>query len=109
MGKLFVGTTYVLDDEPCFGLFELNFEHRRHRIFQVIRGDNIAEYREDMGAAGEFKGIAQQRIMGGVVDGNKIYIEHTVGELRDIANAMRIRRLPFSKRELARANKIKEA
>ena len=102
-----IGTNYILDDEPCFGLREENFQSptgwRRYRIYLVVRNDKLAKYQEDMGAAKDFK-HDQIRIPGGVIDGKKIYIEHTVNELRAIADQMKL--TSFDKKELVGLDKI---
>ena len=103
-----IGTNYILPDEPCFTLSELDEMTptglRRVRNYFVIRGDKIAKYREDMGDAKDFK-TDQRRILGGVKIGEKIYIEHTVNELREIADQMKL--TSFDKRELVGLDKIK--
>ena len=72
----------------------------------VMRGDKPAEMRKDLGAAKSFK-ADQFRIPGGAMDETtgKFYIEHTVGELMDIADYLRTNP-SFDKRELAGVNKI---
>ena len=84
-------TFWVGDNEPCYGVVELNLPApgfraaRRYRIFLVIRADRLHEYREDLGLARSV--IADQlRIPGGVETPNgKFLILHTVGELRGLA------------------------
>jgi len=94
------GTHFVLDDELAVGLFELNFKspdqqsRRRYEIILVKRGDEIAEYRRDMGLAKKYKS-AQLRIPSLMV--------HTVGELRDIANHARMYP-PYDIREITKTN-----
>ena len=112
MTKLLYGTQYVLLDEPCLGLYEMNLQapdssgFRRYQIIYVMRGDKPAEMRKDMGKAKSFT-ANQFRIPGGAKDEvtGRYYIEHTVGELIDIANHMR-GNPPFDKRELAGVNQI---
>lgn len=101
-----------MDDEPCLGLFEMNLQSgyngwRRYQIVYVMRGDKPAEFKKDMGAAKSFK-AHQFRIPGGAKDEitGRFYIEHTVGELRDIADDMRSNPT-FDLRELVRLDKIK--
>ena len=106
--KLVLGATDISDDDPCLGLYELNFKspdqrsRHRYQIIMVIRnGDKPAEYRIDLGLASKFKGVDQFRIPGGVIDETgQIFIEETVGRLKDIANKMRQRPL-FDKMDLA--------
>lgn len=78
----------------------------RYQIIYVMRGDEPAEYRRDMGLAKAIK-ADQLRILGGAKDNGRFYIEHTVGELRHIADQRRGDSL-FDKRELAQVNNIKE-
>ena len=91
-----VGTTVISMDEPCFNLVELNLPapnsrgHRRYQVLTVVRGDKLAEFRIDMGLAKDFKAEPLQ-VLGGVTANGKIYIEHTVGELLDIASWLRDR------------------
>jgi len=103
-----IATNYILDNEPCFNLSELNLQSplglRRFRIYMVVRNDKLAKYQEDMGDAKDFK-HDQIRIPGGVIDGEKIYIEHTVNELREIADQLKL--TSFDKRELVGLDKIK--
>lgn len=107
--KLVIGATDIKPDEPCLGLYEMNFKtpnqkaRHRYQIIIVIRdGDKPAEYRIDLGNVKKFKGVDQIRIPGGIVDEitGKIYIEETVGRLQDIAN--KVRGVPaFDKMDLA--------
>ncbi len=110
-----LGTTYVLKDEPCYGLFELNFQSpgnrgfHRYQITQVIRGDRIAEFRKDLGKAKKFKGVDQFRIPGGVkLSTGRIQIVHKVGELLDIAEHLRNGKTLVDKLDLIGVNKIRE-
>ncbi len=90
------GTHWITEDEPCLGLYESNLQSpdsrgfHRYQIIYVMRGDKPAEYKKDMGLTKDIK-ANQLRILGGAKDDvtGKFYIEHTVGELRDIANGMR--------------------
>jgi len=111
MARILYGTQYVLLDEPCLGLYEMNLQSpgsrgfRRYQIVHVMRGDKPVEVRKDMGSAKSFK-ADQFRIPGGAMDGSgKFWIEHTVGELVDIADYLRTNP-SFDKRELARVNRI---
>ena len=102
-----LGTNYVLNDEPCLNLAEVNLitpnykEWHRYEIIILVRyDDQLYEYRRDMGCASEFK-ADEIRIMGGVIDGGKVYQEETVGTLRDIAFWLR-EHPSFDKHELAK-------
>jgi len=112
--KLLYGTTWIVEDEPCMGLYEINEQSpnsrgfHRYQIIYVMRGDKPAQYRKDMGLAKNFK-ANQLRVPGGARDDitGKFHIEHTVGELRTIADQRRGISL-FDKRELFQINNIKE-
>lgn len=89
-------TIAVSDDEPCLELREVvrmapgNKGWRRAQIITVVLNDRPAEYAQDLGPRWRFN--AQEfRIPGGVVDERtkRIEIEHTVGELREIAQKLR--------------------
>lgn len=112
MAKLWLGTDWISDDEPCLGLYEMHLQSpgnrgwHRYQIIMVIREDKPAECRIDMGEVKKFKGIAPLRIPGGFVEDGKIYIEETVGRLRLIADQER--GSGFDKREIAQVNRIRE-
>ena len=108
---MILGTTYVRKDEPCLGLYELNFRKHRHQIIVVMRGDRgdqPAEYRKDLGNVNRFKGVDQFRIPGGTVVNNRYQIAHTAGQLIDIANQLRAQKTLFDKKEILKVNKFKE-
>ena len=96
MAKLIYGTCFVEESEPCLGLFEMNLQSpgnrgwHRYQILYVMRGDSPSEFRKDMGLARKFK-ANQFRIPGGAWDEitDRYYVEHTVGELVEMANDMR--------------------
>jgi len=113
MSKLLYGTHAINEDEPCLGLYEMNLQSpgsrgfHRYQIILVMRGDGPVEFRKDLGLSKKFK-HDQVRIPGGAKDdiSGRFYIEHTVGELRDIAD--HIRSYPsFDKVELAQVNRIR--
>ncbi len=114
---LTLGTDWVRFDEPCMGLFELNFQspgnkgfHRYQIILPVREEGRIYEYRKDMGPAKRFKGVDQLRVPGGVrLPNGKLMVAHKVGELIDIADQLRDKKSLFDKRELAKTNNIREA
>ena len=115
MARIRYGTTYIMEDEPCIGLSEMNLQSpnnrgwRRYQIIFVMRGDKPAEFRKDMGLAKKFKGVHPIRILGGVMDEvtGRYYVEHNVGELRDMADDMRANP-PFDLRELAQVDRIRQ-
>jgi len=115
MDKVLYGTHYVMGDEPCLLLTEQNFVApdykgwRRYQVVFVMRNGEPAEYRADMGPAEMFDSD-QFRIPGGAIDSGtgRVYIEHTVNELRDIADWLR-GRPPFDKWELAKMEKPERA
>ena len=57
MSKLVSAAIEVHLDEPAFNLVEVNLQApdnsgwRRYQIISVVRGERLAEYREDLGAA----------------------------------------------------------
>ena len=102
-------TMVVSNDEPCLGLYELDFQSpnskgfHRYQIIQVMRNDKKSEAWFDLGLSKLFK-HDPIRIPGGAQDDNgRFWIEHTVGELRDIADYIRDRP-SFDKVELVCAN-----
>jgi len=93
--ELMVPATVVFADEPAYGLSEVNLlsplsdaimgggqTMRRYQIIYVNRNDQLAEYREDLGLASDFKSM-QFRIPS--------FWEHTVGELKEMAETLRLR------------------
>jgi len=87
--------TVVHADELAYGLSEVNLlsplsdtiagvgqTMRRYQIIYVNRNDRLAEYREDLGLASDFDAI-QFRIPS--------FWEHTVGELKEMAELLRLR------------------
>lgn len=96
MAKLRYGTHYISEDEPCLGLFEMNLQSpgnrgwHRYQLIYVMRGDFPSEFRRDMGLAKKLKDV-QIRIPGGAWDEftGRYYVEHTVGELVEMARDMR--------------------
>jgi hypothetical protein len=106
MSKIELATIVVSDDEPCVGLYELDYQSpgsrgfHRYQILLVIRDDRQAEAWIDLGLTSNFK-ADQIRIPGGIRNDitGRFDIVHTVGELRDIADTIR-GNPPFCKREL---------
>jgi hypothetical protein len=108
MFNLVLGTSAVNTNEPCFSYSEINSHNKRYQVIKVIRDDKITEFRHCMGLLKDQITKDEFRILGGVKTPNgKIYIEHSVGELIDMANQLRMKR-PFDKRELVGTNKIRE-
>ena len=86
----------VIPDEPCLRLSEVyqldenNSKLRRYQVTYVIRYDKPAKHMLDMGPYESFT-TSEFHLPGAVKDertGN-VTIVHTVGELQDIANALR--------------------
>jgi len=106
MANILYGTTWISEDEPCIGLFEMHLQapnnsgFHRYQVIYVMRNGKPAEYREDMGLASKFKGVDQLRIPGGAKDEDTgvFHIEETVGRLREIAHYLRTHP-PFDKRD----------
>ena len=95
MEELTFPATVVYADELAYGLSEVNLlsplsdaivgvgqTMRRYQIIYVNRNDRLAEYREDLGLASDFDAI-QFRIPS--------FWEHTVGELKEMAETLRLR------------------
>ena len=80
-------TLAVHGNEKAYGLQEAHLQSpgsrgfHRYRIIMVNRGGVIAEYREDMGLAKNFKGIRQFNVPS--------LWEHSVDELLGIADVLR--------------------
>ena len=78
----------IFGNEKAVALYEMHEQSpgskgfHRYQIIHVIRGDTICEWRKDMGWADDYKGISQLRIPS--------IMEHTVDELKAIANEMRV-------------------
>jgi|TARA_R100000315_G_C5233548_1_gene144625 hypothetical protein len=97
MSKLIGAAIEVHLDEPAFNLVEVNLQSpdstgwRRYQIISVVRGERLAEYREDLGPAKSFAADAF-RIPGGVWDAatRRVEVLHSVGELREIAEVIRL-------------------
>lgn len=93
-----IGTDYVLPDEYAINLAEVNLvaprennkgtDWHRFEIILLYRNGHLYEHRCNMGLSKNFK-ADQLRVMGGVVDGKKVYQEETVGSLRKHAQDMR--------------------
>lgn len=79
-------TLYVLDDEPAWNLREQNlvrpptYQWHRWQILTVIRADRLSEYWTDLGPSENFPAPQIE------IPGLK---EHTVAELRDMAERWR--------------------
>jgi len=105
-------TSYVLDNEPCFLLTEMDAPKKgkphRFRYTYVMRSDRIAKHTEDLGLSKNFK-HDQFRIPGGAMDPitKRIWIEHSVAELLAIADQLRNSK-GFNKEALV-GTKIREA
>ena len=97
MSKLISAAIEVHLDEPAFNLSEVNLQApdnsgwRRYQIIYVVRGERMAEYREDLGPKDDFSADSF-RIPGGVWDANtkRMEVLHSVGELREIAEYVRL-------------------
>ena len=95
---MILGTTYVLPDEPAINLAEVNLMAPtgvesdtalyRFQILIIMRDGDPTEYRERLGLACDFK-ANQFRIMGGMLDGDELFVEETVGTLKEMADQMR--------------------
>lgn len=96
MSKLLLGTTWVSLDEPGYSLKEIvqrtpdSKALHRYQCIRVLRGDQVAEFRRDLGPASGFS-AGEFVIPGGVTDehSGRIYVEHKVAELVEIADLLR--------------------
>lgn len=92
---MIAGTDFVLEDEPCFALFERNIMPpdsrgvRRYEILHIIRNWMPYEYRRDMGLESAWQGIQEFRILGGILEGNILEAYETVGSMREMAQKIR--------------------
>ena len=77
----------IFGGEKAISLFEIHEQSpgskgfHRYQIIRVPRNGVICEWRKDMGLAKNFRGINQLRIPS--------FMEHTVDELKAIANQLR--------------------
>ena len=78
----------IFGNEKAIALFEMHLQapdysgFRRYQIIRVPRNGVECEWRKDMGSVENFRGISQLRIPS--------YMEHTVDELKAIANELRV-------------------
>ena len=95
MNNLVLGTDSVRMDEPCLMLAEYDKNKERYQLIRVMRFDKPVEFTKKLGETKKFKG-SSFNIPGGARDENtgRFYIEHTVGELIDMANYLRDKPLP---------------
>ena len=86
-GKIIPAVDKIFGDEKALYLYEMHLQSpgsrgfHRYQIIHVPRDGVVCEWRKDMGSADNFKGISQLRIPS--------YMEHTVDELKAIANELR--------------------
>ncbi len=82
-------TVYVSGDEPCYLIAEINMPVpvsgeglHRFRFIYVSRGDELAEYREDLGRATAHPNntFLETQVRTGGVEAGKGWSEHTVAE-----------------------------
>jgi hypothetical protein len=84
-------------DEPAFDLRELNFQApdgsgwRRYQTIRVVRADRLATFKVDLGPKGSFN-VQEFNIPAWHEDPvtGRVEIFHTVGQLREIADTMRL-------------------
>jgi hypothetical protein len=96
MSKLIVGTQAINMDEPCLELREENRLGQRHQVIITIRNGKPVELDKMLGPEKGF-GAEQFRIPGGGKDETtgRYWVEHTVGELVDMAEYLRDNPFPF--------------
>jgi hypothetical protein len=95
MSSIIIGTDRVKMDEPCLMLAEYDKAKERYQLIRVMRNDTSVEFTRKLGKSKNFVG-SQFNIPGGCKDEvtGRWFIEHTVGELIDMANYLRERPLP---------------
>lgn len=77
----------IYGNEKAISLFEMHLQSpgnkgiHRYQIIRVSRNGIMCEWRKDMGLAKNYRGINQLRIPS--------FMEHTVDELKGIANQIR--------------------
>ena len=78
----------IFGDEKAIYLSETHLQSpgsrgfHRYQIIHVPRNGVVCEWRKDMGLADNYKGVSELRIPS--------YMEHTVDELKAIANELRV-------------------
>ena len=87
MNKILPAVDKVFGNEKAIYLSEVHLQSpdskgfRRYQIIHVPRNGVICEWRKDLGPVENFQGISELRIPS--------YMEHTVDELKEIANELR--------------------
>lgn len=116
--NLITGTTYLRPDEPAINLAEVNLvapkndgtddtDWYRFQIIHVWRDGELTEFRDRMGLARDFT-ASQLRVMGGCEIDGKLYIEETVGSLKEYATDMRSEP-PLTMRDFTELEKAQES
>jgi hypothetical protein len=78
----------IFGGEKAIALYEMHLQSpgchgfHRYQIIHVPRNGIVCEWRKDMGSADNYMGISQLRIPS--------MMEHTVDELKEIANELRV-------------------
>lgn len=94
--KLDLATNLIHDNEPCFGLAEINRMTtisgggaHRFQIVEVIRNDKVVIFEEDMGPSSDYK--TEEFVFPGHVTlgGGRYEVIENVGRLRGEANNFR--------------------
>ncbi len=84
---IIAATLTIQPNEKAYSMQEVNLQSpgshgfHRYRIFIVNRDGRLAEFREDMGLAKNFKGIRQFNV--------PALFEHTIAELLGIGDVLR--------------------
>ena len=103
--KIIPAVDKIFGDEKAIYLYEIheqspNFKgFHRYQVIHVPRNGVVCEWRKDMGKASLYKGINQLRIPS--------YMEHTVDELKAMADELRVRK--FDVADFLELNKYKPA
>jgi len=97
----------VNGNEKAFWLWEDLYQSpkykgfRRYQIIFVIRNGRLSEYHTDMGTVNKFKGVKRISLPS--------YFEHTVDELKGMADDMRYEKDKIDYMDLLQLDKVKLA
>ena len=96
MSKILCGTDWLLPDEPCFCLKEVeqrsadSRSYRRVQCIQVVRNDQVTEFQRDLGPAADFRRSPVWFITGARDPrSGRIICEYTVAEAMEMADRRR--------------------
>ena len=95
--KVRQGTHFVLSEEPAYGLSEVELQApgstgwHRYQIITVVRGDELADFKKDLGPRGLYPHAQPFVLVAGIKDSvtGKIECLYTVQELVEAAEQKR--------------------